>query len=445
MRQFTPENITELKPNEVFVFGSNMAGNHAGGAARTAVEKFGAVMGQAEGLQGQSYAIPTLDKDMNKVTPEQLQASLERLAEYARVNSSTTFYLTKIGCGIAGFTEEEVIRLLNNVDMPGNIVIPEDFNVVYAFKAFDKEMKCYGGYQYEIGKEYETNQAKACHFGFHACRNPWDVMKFYPLVDENGDMSRYATVEQGGYIDRSESDKTCSTKIKIKAELGFPGFIRACVEWVKEKTAPKKVDVDVVDSGDYAKIGNSGYYAQIGNSGDGAKIGNSGNYAKIGNSGDYAKIGSSGDDAQIGNSGDGAKIGNSGSYAKIGNSGDDAKIGSSGYGAKIGNSGDDAQIGSSGNYAKIGNSGNYAKIGSSGNYAQIESTGEDCVIVNAGHNCRAKAKKGSWITLSEWILSEEKGRWVPLFVRTEQVDGETIKADTWYILKGGKFVECDER
>lgn len=86
MIKFTPENITELKPNEVFVFGSNMAGNHAGGAARTAVEKFGAIMGQAEGLQGQSYAVPTLDENMNKVTPEQLQASLEKFAKYAANN-----------------------------------------------------------------------------------------------------------------------------------------------------------------------------------------------------------------------------------------------------------------------------------------------------------------------------------------------------------------------
>lgn len=71
-KKFTPENIQELKENQVFVFGSNMNGNHAGGAARLAVEKFGAIMGQAEGLQGQSYAIPTLDKDMEKVTEEEL-------------------------------------------------------------------------------------------------------------------------------------------------------------------------------------------------------------------------------------------------------------------------------------------------------------------------------------------------------------------------------------
>lgn len=71
-RELTPENIQELKENQIFVFGSNMNGNHTGGAARLAVEKFGAIMGQAEGIQGQSYAIPTLDKDMQKVTEEEL-------------------------------------------------------------------------------------------------------------------------------------------------------------------------------------------------------------------------------------------------------------------------------------------------------------------------------------------------------------------------------------
>ena len=69
-KKFTPDNIQELKENQIFVFGSNMNGNHAGGAARLAVERFGAIMGRAEGIQGQSYAIPTLDEDMEKVTEE---------------------------------------------------------------------------------------------------------------------------------------------------------------------------------------------------------------------------------------------------------------------------------------------------------------------------------------------------------------------------------------
>ena len=126
------------------------------------------------------------------------------------------------------------------------------------------------------------------------------------------------------------------------------------------------------------------------------------------------------------------KDNSSGNYAKIGSSGNYAQIGSSGDGAKIGSSGDDAQIGSSGNGAKIGSSGDDAKI---------DSTGEGCVIMCAGINSLAKASKGSWITLSEWSYSDKKQRYIPVCVKTEFVDGEKIKADTYYKLEGGVFKE----
>jgi hypothetical protein len=126
---------------------------------------------------------------------------------------------------------------------------------------------------------------------------------------------------------------------------------------------------------------------------------------------------------------------------KDNSSGNDAQIGSSGYGAQIGSSGNDAQIGSSGNGAKIGSSGYGAKIGSSGYGAKIDSTGEDCVIMCAGINSVAKASKGSWITLSEWSYSDKKQRYIPVCVKTEFVDGEKIKADTYYKLDGGVFKE----
>ena len=117
------------------------------------------------------------------------------------------------------------------------------------------------------------------------------------------------------------------------------------------------------------------------------------------------------------------------------NGGDYAKIGSSGYSAQIGSSGDSAQIGSSG-YS--------AKIGSSGDYAKIESTGEHSVVMAAGYNSIAKAKIGSWITLAEWKKDHEDGKWEPVCVKTEQVDGERIKADTFYKLIDGEFKEVEE-
>ena len=102
------------------------------------------------------------------------------------------------------------------------------------------------------------------------------------------------------------------------------------------------------------------------------------------------------------------------------------------------------QIGSSGDYAQIGSSGDSAKIGSSGYSAKIDSTGDDTVIMCAGNKSKAKAKVGSWITLAEWVWNDDKERSVPKCVKTEYVDGERIKADTWYQLKNGEFVEVTE-
>ena len=313
-------------------------------------------------------------------------------------------------------------------------------------------MQC-RGFQYEVGKEYEMDgEIKCCNRGFHACKSPMEVWDYYDMLN-----SRFAEVEQSGKIDKEDnSTKVCSSKIKISAELKLADIIKLGVEWIKDVTSPYKVkttDKLVDNSGYHAQIGSSGDYAQIGSSGDSAKIGSSGYSAKIGSSGYSAQIGSSGDSAQIGSSGDSAKIGSSGDYAKIGSSGYSAKIGSSGYSAQIGSSGDYAQIGSSGysakigssgDYAKIGSSGDSAKIGSSGDYAKIGSTGEDSVIMCAGNSSIAKAKVGSWITLAEWKWSYEKKRNVPVYVKTEYVDGENIKADTWYQLKNGKFVEVEE-
>ena len=130
--------------------------------------------------------------------------------------------------------------------------------------------------------------------------------------------------------------------------------------------------------------------------------------------------------------GDSAIIASSDNCTHIGSCDDFANIGSSGYCAKIG---------SSGNSAQICSSGNSAKIGSSGDYAQIDSTGEDSVIMCAGHNSGAKAKKGSWITLTEWYIDNFCGIMKPKCVKTEYVDGERIKEDTWYKLFDGEFVE----
>lgn len=131
--EYTPENITELKPNEIFVFGSNTLGQHYGGAAKIAHEKFGAIWGLAEGLSGQTYAIPTIDFDTWKpVDRSFLLLCLRRFLRYVHKNPEKKFYLTKIGCGIAGWNTEEVKEILQDAFeaeeiILDNLIMPNEF------------------------------------------------------------------------------------------------------------------------------------------------------------------------------------------------------------------------------------------------------------------------------------------------------------------------------
>lgn len=119
-KRTTPERITSLQPNEIFVFGSNLRGMHGGGAAYIAHQKFGAIMGQGVGLQGQSYAIPTMQMGVETIKPY-----VDDFIEFAKMNKKLIFLVTRIGCGIAGFTDEEIAPLFEKAHEVENIVLPE--------------------------------------------------------------------------------------------------------------------------------------------------------------------------------------------------------------------------------------------------------------------------------------------------------------------------------
>ncbi|MFA7585571.1 MAG: hypothetical protein WCY11_05145, partial [Novosphingobium sp.] len=150
-----------------------------------------------------------------------------------------------------------------------------------AYKALNADFTC-RGFQFEVGKSYEaTGTIKACYNGFHACEGPFDTLRYYPLVAENGALGRFAKVTLSGAIDRTD-DKICAGKIAIEAELTLPDFIKAGIEWL------------IKGKSDFSDHSSSGDSARIGSSGDSARIGSSGDYTQIGSSGDYARIGSSG-------------------------------------------------------------------------------------------------------------------------------------------------------
>lgn len=189
------------------------------------------------------------------------------------------------------------------------------------YKAFEKGMICLGK-QYAENTVFEEENAAICESGMHFCKEPLDVLEYYPLVNDNGEINEFAEVEALDEIQTDDERKFCTKKLKIGAKISFAQLVQASVKFSFGKTECTAKEKR--------------------------------------NNEDYARIGSSGDDA---------------------------------------------------------------------------------VICCAGHGSIVKAKIGSWITLSEWKYDCEKKRDVPVCVKTERVDGEKIKEDTFYMLKNGEFVE----
>ena len=142
--------------------------------------------------------------------------------------------------------------------------------IIKSYKGMDKDMRC-RGFQYEVGKTYETEHAVACECGFHACESPLDVLNYYPPCDGN----RYFAVKQSGTLSRKDDDsKVASTKLTIGAEIGIPGLAKAHVEWVKEHLGKDAVKTNTryrsaaTNTGNYSAATNTGYQSAATNTGD---------------------------------------------------------------------------------------------------------------------------------------------------------------------------------
>ena len=219
-----------------------------------------------------------------------------------------------------------------------------------AFKGFDNRLRC-RGFQYEVGKEYQEQEASLCCKGFHACENPLDTFRYYPPTD-----SRYCEVEIDDNGQRNSDDsKVCGKKIKICEEIGLDGVIKAGVQFIFETCE-----------------------------------GSAENHAS----------------------------------------------GVSGNAAASGESGNAAASGVSGNAAASGVSGSATVTGRDGRASAL---GEQCIAVAWGNNSLAKGTLGNWIVVSERGISGDI-----VDAKLARVDGDTIRADTWYTLRRGEIVEVAE-
>ena len=279
---------------------------------------------------------------------------------------------------------------------------------VIAYKGFNSDLTC-RGFQYKIGEKYICNERIIfCEKGFHACNEPLDVLNYYSDTD-----SRYCIVEQSGLIG-GDNIKQVSSEIKIIKEIGLDGLVKAEVERLKETIKNNKTDEVIIKSenGD-AYIPSTIGFETIYSKGSGAKI-----YSGGGDT----RIISVGNDAIRDSEGSSDKIYSIGDFARICSIGDNAKINANAH-------------------SKIFSMGNYARIYTTGIDVAVYSMGYHSIINCQGINSRVRAKKGSWITLTEWELIY--GVLKASCVKTEYVDGERIKEDTFYTIENGKFVELN--
>ena len=164
--------------------------------------------------------------------------------------------------------------------------------IIKGYKGFDKDLKC-RGFQYEVGKEYSTDKAVACETGFQYCENPMDVLGFYAPCDNTGNLNRFCEVEGSGDFDTSKDDKLCCTRLKVNAEIGLQGLIKAGVKFILDRV--KWDDNKQSNTGNRSAATNTGYRSAATNTGNRSAATNTGNRSAATNTGDYSAATNTGD------------------------------------------------------------------------------------------------------------------------------------------------------
>ena len=280
----------------------------------------------------------------------------------------------------------------------------KETETIHGYKGFDKDLKC-RGFQYEVGKEYSTDKAGACNTGFHYCECPMDVLGFYAPCDETGTPNRFCEVEGSGDFDKSKPDKICCTHLKIKAEIGLQGLIKAGVKFIMDHV-----------KWDDNKQSNTGNCSAATNTGNCSAATNTGNCSAATNTGNCSAATNTGDCSAATNTGGGSAATNTGNRSAATNTG---------------------------NCSAATNTGDCSAATNTGNWSAASVDGKDSVAIVTGKGSKAKGALGCWIVLTE--RDSWNGETYPIKdVKAFKVDGETIKSDTWYKLVDGEPIEVRE-
>ena len=265
--------------------------------------------------------------------------------------------------------------------------------VIKSYKGFNRDLTCRGK-QYEVGKEYEEEDAEACECGMHACEYPLDCLGYYDPAH-----SVYHEVEQRGKLSRRRDDsKVASTKMKIGAEISIAGMVKAAIEYTRERIKEENGSDD-----DYGASSATGY---------------------------------KGASSATGYCGASSATGDCGASSATGD-----------YGASSA-TGDCGASSATGDYGASSATGNCGASSATGYKGTSEAKDPESIAVAWGYKGRARGVKGSFLVLADWIGDEgeywKPDSWKLQGAKMVRVDGGQIKENTWYTMQDGEIVEVEE-
>ena len=300
---------------------------------------------------------------------------------------------------------------------------------IKAYKGFNKDMTC-KGFQYEEGKEYETDKAEVCETGFHACEYPLDCFKYYAPSE-----SVFNEVEQDGEISRKGDDtKLASTKIKIGAKLNIAGLVKTAIEYTSSRT--KKEADSESDCGASSATGDYGASSATGDYGASSATGYKGASSATGDCGASSATGYKGASSATGDYGASSATGNYGASSATGDCGASSATGYKGASS------------ATGDYGASSATGNCGASLATGYKGASSAEDKDSIAVAWGYYGKAKGVIGSYLVLADWEGDEDdywtQELWTLKGAKMVRVDGDNIKEDTFYTMRNGEIVECKE-
>lgn len=330
------------------------------------------------------------------------------------------------------------------------------------YKGFNKNLQC-RGFQYEIGKDYTEEKASICSQGFHACEFPLNVFKYYPPST-----SRFCEVELDVNDQISDDTKRVGKHIKIKEEIGIFGLIEESIDYIKNhlcldndnsinqsyrgvsiNTNYYSTSINTADRGATTNTGGMSIAKNIGdrsaatNTGNMSVVISSGKMSAATNTGGYSVATNQGYRSTTTNTGDCSAASNIGDKSTATNTGDSSIAINIGYKSVSTNTGNNSTAINSGACSVATNTGDCSVAINTGDCSSASVERNESVAIATGYQGKAKGGLGCFLVLADWRI-EPDGSYHIADVKSVQVDGVNIKADTFYTLVNNEFIEVEE-